>query len=317
MRQVPLGSDARRQQRDFVTRFGRLTNGVFDPLNALGGSLLQDQAIDPSGLEHVPREANAVAKRQSTSLFGLGLIEAIPESTILRGIRSKPVDGVLGKASMVMDVSTQKTLLGRFGWKEQQATLLSFAADAYVNEMGITNSLFPTENAPNGNVALLKKLDGVRDPEDLKDPVTGKASIDLLTDFMRFLGPPPTRPATPSSTFGAKLFLDLGCVNCHTPRMLTGPSPIQALNNKEVMLYSDLRLHDTGTLGDGIAQGTAGVRHMKTSTLWGLRVSGPYLHDGRASTSEAVIQGHVGEAKNSKDRFLKLTSDQQAFLSNS
>ncbi len=300
--------------RVFVTRFGRVANGVFDPLVSLGGSLLQERAIDPSGLEHVPHEANVVARRQSTPLFGLGLIEAIPDATILRGVRTKPVDGVLGKASMVLDVATQKTLVGRFGWKGQQATLLSFAGDAYLNEMGITNRLFPTENAPNGNVALLKKLDTVRDPEDQPDPVSGKAGIDVLADFMRFLGPPPTRPITASNAFGAKLFLDVGCASCHTPMMSTGSSKIAALNAKTVMLYSDLLLHDMGMLGDGIVQGTAGARDMKTPPLWGLSASGPYLHDGRAMTIEDAIKAHDGEAKVSRDRFLKLTRDQQALL---
>jgi CxxC motif-containing protein (DUF1111 family) len=157
----------------FVTRFGRAANGVFDPLTSLGGSLLQERAIDPSGLEHMPREANVVVRRQSTPLFGLGLIEAIPDATILRGVRTKPVDGVLGKASMVVDAASGRTRVGRFGWKGQQATLLSFSGDAYLNEMGITNRLFPIENAPNGNVALLKKLDTVRDPEDQVDPLDG------------------------------------------------------------------------------------------------------------------------------------------------
>ena len=297
-----------------VTRFGRVVSGQFDPLTSLGGSLLQERAIDPSGLEHVPREATVIARRQSTPLFGLGLIEAIPDAMILRGVRTKPVDGVLGQASMVVDAASKKTLVGRFGWKAQQATLLSFAGDAYLNEMGITNRLFPTENAPNGNLVLLKKLDTVRDPEDQVDPDSGKAGIDLLADFMRFLGPPPTQPITASNTFGAKLFLDVGCTSCHTPVMFTGPSKIEALNAKSVMLYSDLLLHDMGSLGDGIAQGTAGVREMKTPPLWGLRVSGPYLHDGRAMTIEDAIKAHDGEAKVSKDRFQKLTRDQQALL---
>lgn len=297
-----------------VTRFGRTTNGVFDPLTSLGGSLLQERAIDPSGLEHVPREANVVAQRQSTPLFGLGLIEAIPDATILRGVRTEPVDGVLGKASMVVDVATKKTLVGRFGWKGQQATLLSFAGDAYLNEMGITSRLFPTENAPNGNAALLKTLDTVRDPEDQEDPTNGKADIDRLADFMRFLGPPPTLPITASNTFGAKLFLDVGCTSCHTPMMTTGSSTVAALNAKSVMLYSDLLLHDMGTLGDGIVQGTAGARDIKTPPLWGLRASAPYLHDGRAATIEDAIKAHTGEGTVSKDRYLKLTPDQQALL---
>ena len=298
----------------FVTRFGRTANGVFDPLTSLGGSLLQERAISRDGLEKIPPQANVIAKRQSTPLFGLGLIEAIPDATILRGVRTTAVNGVLGKASMVQDVATGRRLVGRFGWKAQQANLLTFSGDAYLNEMGITSRLFPTENAPNGNVALLTRLDKVRDPEDQVDPADGKGDIDRLTDFMRFIAAPPTAPVTASTAFGAKIFLDTGCASCHTPMMMTGPNPVSALSNKTVMLYSDLLLHDMGPLGDGIAQGSAGARDMKTPPLWGLNVSGPYLHDGRAATIEAAIQAHDGEARIIMDNYLKLNADQKQLL---
>jgi CxxC motif-containing protein (DUF1111 family) len=297
-----------------TTRFGRVTNGVFDPLTSLGGSLLQERAISQDGLERVPSQANVTALRQTTPLFGLGLIEAIPDATILKGVRKQPVDGVLGKASMVADVATGKTLVGRFGWKAQQATLLAFSGDAYLNEMGITNRLFPTENAPNGNQALLKKLDTVKDPEDKPDPNTGKAGIDLNADFMRLMGPPPPKALTASNAFGGKFFIDGGCANCHTPSMTTGPSTVAALSSKTVMLYSDLLLHDMGSLGDGIVQGNAGPREMKTAPLWGVSASAPYLHDGRARTLDDAIRAHDGEGKASRDRYLKLTTDQQSLL---
>lgn len=297
-----------------VTRFGKVTGGVFDPLTSLGGSLLQERAISPNGLEKVPTSANVVAKRQTTPLFGLGLIEAIPDAVILKGVRTTAVDGVLGKASMVQDVASGKSLVGRFGWKAQQASLLAFAGDAYLNEMGITNRLFPTENAPNGNVTLLKQLDKVKDPEDTVDPATGKAGIDLLADYMRFLAPPPTQPVTASTAFGAKFFLDVGCTSCHTPSMTTGPSPVSALNNKTIFLYSDLLLHDMGSLGDGIVQGAAGAREMKTPPLWGAAASEPYLHDGRARTLDEAIRAHDGEGRSARDKYLKLTPDQQKLL---
>lgn len=297
-----------------VTRFGRTTGQTFDPLTSLGGSLLQEKSIDPAGLERVPSQANVVARRQTTPLFGLGLIEAIPDATILQGVRSRAAGGVLGKAAMVADVATGKNLVGRFGWKGQQATLLAFAGDAYLNEMGITNRLFPTENAPNGNVALLKRLDKVADPEDQVDRATGKAGIDKLTDFMRFLSPPPALPLNASTTFGAKLFNDVGCTNCHTPMMTTGRSSIPQLDSRRVMLYSDLLLHDMGSLGDGIEQGNAKGNEMKTPPLWGLRVSGPYLHDGRARSVDEAIRAHDGEAKTSKDNYLHLTRDQQRLI---
>jgi CxxC motif-containing protein (DUF1111 family) len=296
-----------------ATRFGRTTGTIFDPLESLGGSLLQERSISRD-VERIPKEANVTARRQTTPLFGLGLIEAIPDATILKGVRTRAVEGVLGKASSVKDVASGKTMVGRFGWKAQQATLLAFAGDAYLNEMGITNRLFPTENAPNGNVTLLRRLDRVADPEDEADPDTGRAGIDALADFMRYLAPPPTQPGTASTAFGAKFFLDVGCTACHTPSMTTGTHPVPALSQKTVMLYSDLLLHDMGSLGDGIVQGSAGAREMKTPPLWGVRASGPYLHDGRARTLDAAIRAHDGEARSARDKYLQLTPDQQKLL---
>ena len=255
-----------------------------------------------------------MAQRQSTPLFGLGLIEAIPDATILQGVRATPVDGVKGRASMVADIATGQSLVGRFGWKAQQATLLSFAGDSYLNEMGITSRLFPIENAPNGNLELLKKLDRVADPEDQFDPAAGKYGIDKLADFMRLLSPPPPLPITASTGFGGKIFVDIGCAQCHTPMLTTGPSSIPALNGQRVMLFSDLLLHDMGSLGDGIGQGTATGQEMKTAPLWGLRNSGPYLHDGRAATVEDAIRAHDGEATNSRDRYRRLSPDQKSLL---
>ena len=297
-----------------VTRFGRGTPQSFDPLTSLGGSLLQERAIDPAARESVPSQANIVIHRQSTALFGLGLIEAIPDATILAGVRKTPVDGILGRAAMVTDVASNKIMVGRFGWKAQQATLLAFSGDAYLNEIGITNRLFPTENAPNGNASLLKRFDLVKDPEDLHDPVSGKDGIDKLADFMRFLAPPPTRPLNAQTMFGAKLFADVGCTNCHTPMMRTGASLVGALRNQQVFLYSDLLLHDMGQLNDGVAQGDAKGKEMKTPVLWGVGGSAPYLHDGRAPTLDAAIRAHDGEARATKDRYMKLRPDQQQLL---
>jgi CxxC motif-containing protein (DUF1111 family) len=293
-----------------VTRFGRTENGVFNPLASLGGSLQQEMEINSVLHEVVPPQANVVAHRNSTPLFGLGLIEAIPDDAILRNVRRAPLDGVLGKVSKAADAATGKTLIGRFGWKAQQATLLSFAGDAYLNEMGITNRLFPVENAPNGNTQLLAQYDTVVDPEDVIDPATGRGDIDRVADFMRYLGAPPRPPLSNSAAMGRSVFQNTGCAVCHVPLMMTGPNKVAALNQQEVWLFSDLLLHDMGTLGDGIAQGTADVRDMKTAPLWGLRASAPYLHDGRAMTIDDAIKAHDGEAKASKDRYMKLSKQQ-------
>lgn len=291
-----------------VTRFGRVVNGQFDPLTEKGGSLLQRFAIDPAVLEVIPPEANIIANRLSTPLFGAGLIEAIPDATIQAGARQQKPDGVRGRAAIIDDIASGTQRVGRFGWKAQQATLTSFAGDAYVNEMGITNRLFPVENAPNGNRALLAQFDKFADPEDPADPVTGRADIDSLADFMRLLAAPvPTRQSQ-SASEGERLFGQVGCATCHTPTMQTGTSPIAALDRKPVSLYSDLLLHDMGRLNDGIAQPPAGgMREMKTAALWGLRLRQPYLHDGRAATVDEAIRGHDGEGAVARERYLRLS----------
>lgn len=300
--------------RRTVTRFGRTdAQGNFDPLESLGGSLLQARAINPAVREVVPAEANTVALRVTTPLFGAGLIEAIPDSAIVRGTLVAKPAGIRGRVSVVADVTTGLNRIGRFGWKAQQATLLAFAADAYRNEMGITNRFFPTENAPNGNTALLARFDRVLDPEDQIDPLTGKGDIDRVADFMRLLAAPPRGATTPSSLAGERLFASLDCAACHTPTMTTGKNSIAVLSEKSVGLFSDLLLHDMGALGDRIAQGTAGPREMRTVPLWGLRERPVWLHDGRATTIDAAIRGHAGEAQNSRDRYnaLNATARQQ------
>ncbi len=297
-----------------VTRFGTTTGGHFDPLAALGGSLLQSQAIDPAALENVPAEATIVVHRQSTALFGAGLVEAIPDATIQALAQRKKADGVLGRAAMVDDVASGQTRVGRFGWKAQQATLLSFAADAYLNEMGVTNRFFPTENAPNGDLDKLAQFDHVADPEDVVDPVTGKGDIDVVADYMRLLAPPAPPRASGAMQVGLNSFTRLGCAECHVPTLMTGPSKIRALDRRPVVLWSDLLLHDMGSLNDGIEQADALGNEMKTAPLWGLKFGAPYLHDGRAPTIADAIRAHDGEGAASRDRFNKLTTSQQRQL---
>lgn len=300
-----------------VTRFGRITNGEFDGMYDLGGSLLQNRSIDPRFREVVPTGATIVARRLTTPTFGLGLLEAIPDATIQAGAAATKPDNVRGKVAMVLDIVSGQERVGRFGWKNQHATILAFTADAYLNEMGITNRFFATENAPNGNVAQLNQANTrvtIQGLQDQPDPNTGLSKIDRVTNFMRFLAPPPQRPLTNSATAGQALFTQIGCAVCHTPSMQTGPSPVAALSQKPVRLYSDLLLHDMGVLGDGIAQGAATGREMRTAPLWGLRSRPLWLHDGRARTIPAAITAHDGEAAPSRVRYQGLNATQRTQL---
>lgn len=294
--------------RNSVVRFGRVDGDRFDPLTALGGPLLQDRSIHPEARERVPAQANVVATRITTPLFGAGLIEAIADADIIANAARRQPDGIRGRVSMVVDPASGAQRVGRFGWKAQHATLVAFSAEAYNAEMGITNRLFPRENAPNGNAALLARFDRVAELEDAPDPATGRSDFDRLADFMRLLAPAPV-PARPSGSAlaGARVFEKLGCAACHLPVMVTGPHPVAALSGRTVPLYSDLLLHDMGSLGDGMVQGQAGAREMRTAPLWGLRLRRAFLHDGRATTVAQAIAAHDGAAAPARARMQAAT----------
>jgi len=296
-----------------VTRFGRASGGHFDPLVEKGGSLLQARAIVPEAQESVPPEANVVGQRITTPLFGAGLLEAIPDEDILQNEKRSKADSVSGRAAVITDVATGGQRIGRLGWKAQHASLLGFAADAYLNEMGVTSRLFPDENAPNGDRALLARVmvtTGINDPVD----ASGRSDIDLTADFMRLLAPPPTARASASALVGQRIFNQLNCDVCHRPTMTTGASPVAALAYKVVPLYSDLLLHDMGELGDGIEQGAATGREFKTAPLWGLSARPRFLHDGRALTIADAILAHAGEASHARSRFARLDDESRQQL---
>jgi CxxC motif-containing protein (DUF1111 family) len=172
--------------------------------------------------------------------------------------------------------------------------------------MGITNPLFPHENCPQGDCSMLSEnpAPGVNDPDG--------ASLNLLTDFTRFVGPPPRKPA-PSG--GAATFKSIGCAVCHLQTLVTGPNPEPALDRVAYHPFSDFLLHDMGTLGDGVDQGDAKATEMRTQPLWGVSQQARLLHDGRARNVADAILAHEGQGKAAKDRFAALSeSDRSALL---
>jgi CxxC motif-containing protein (DUF1111 family) len=295
------------------TRFGRLAGGVFDPLAGLGGSLMQDHAIDASTgytgsyvfvPEVVPSQANVTARRRTTPLFGLGLVEAVPDAYLIALAQLESNSPTPGRANLVVSASTGQTAVGRFGWKAQQAILFDFAGDAYLNEMGVTTPLFPNENCPQGNCAALA-FDPL--PSGVPNDVDN-SSLVKFANFMRLLAPPPRGAITPTVRAGGLVFLGIGCASCHVPVLVTGPSPIAALDRVPFSPFSDLLLHDMGSLGDGIAQGGAGTREMRTAPLWGCSAQPSLLHDGRATTLDDAIRAHDGQARAARDRFNQLNA---------
>jgi len=302
-----------------VTRFGKAAVGgnPFDPLESLGGSLLQAQAIGVQCLETVPPQANVVIHRITPHTFGAGLVEAIPGAAIIALANDPPYPAVAGIVTLVMPLEGGLPRPGRFGWKSQVATVLSFSADASLNEMGLTNRLLTHDNAPNGNAVVLAACDGVADPEDGPDG-EGFDRIDRQTDFQRFLAPPPQTPR--SGMTGEALFGQVHCNACHVAAFTSGTAAEAALSNVTFHPYADFLLHDV--IGDGIVQGMATEALMRTAPLWGLieRADVALLHDGRITggTAEqnlhAAILAHDKEAAFSRTAYLALSPAQQGQL---
>lgn len=252
----------------------------------------------------IPAEATVVARRMSVPVFGVGLIEAVPDETLMamEDPFDRDRDGISGRAAIVVDVATGRNRVGRFGWKAQHATLLTFSGDAYTNEMGITNDLFPVEPSNGVTPERMRECDRLKDPEDVVDPRTGKRAIDNFESFMRFLAPVGRGTITNDVRNGEQVFAAIGCTSCHVPSLSTGASASAAINRRTLALYSDLLLHDIGT-GDGIAQGAAEPGEIRTPALWGLRFRRPLLHDGSAATPREAILRHGGEASAVIDRY--------------
>jgi CxxC motif-containing protein (DUF1111 family) len=292
------------------TRFGTRDKKKFDPLLSGGGSLIQTDGIGPvNGCEFVgeelPPETTIVAGRKTTPLFGLGLIEAIPDSALSQ-LAAKQPRAIKGKVHQVKDVG-QPTRAGRFGHKAQAATLLQFSGDAYLNEMGITSPNFAQENCPNGDCGLLR-CDPVPDPED------DGSGVQAFADFMRLLAPPPRGAITPEVQAGEQVFQRIGCAGCHVPTWTTGSSPIAALNGVTFHPYSDFLLHDMGALGDGIEQGRARGTEMRTMPLWGLRMRQTFLHDGRTRSLADAIGAHAGQGQAAAEQFHQLSGPDMQLL---
>jgi CxxC motif-containing protein (DUF1111 family) len=298
-----------------VLRAGRLANGVFTA--PTGTTLIHLFSNPDHGCQaQIPANANVVVRRIPTPLFGAGLVEAIPDEAIRANESAANRDGVRGRAAVIVDAASNTRRIGRFGWKSQHATLLAFAADAYLFEMGITNDLFPDEVAAGIPPETLAGCDTVPGIEDRRDPVTGRRGIDNFANFMRFLAPLDRNPAGgPDAQRGGQIFNDIGCAICHTPVMMTGPDPANpALDRKPVALYSNLLLHDIGT-GDDIPQGAATGAEFRTAPLWGMRARKQLLHDGRALDAGQAIDMHAREADRSRQRFQALPpQDRRALL---
>ena len=239
----------------------------------------------------MPPEANIIARRIPIPLFGAGLVEAIDDETLLalEDPDDRNRDGISGRAAVIIDIGTGRSPVGRFGWKAQHATLLAFSADAYRNEMGITNELFPEELAFGISADQMKLLrSDFPIPKICRIARTRLRGIDNFEAFMKFLAPPPrgpiddTRAGGRGGLRGDRLRV-VPCAGAADGRRRR----IRCFDRKVVPLFSDLLLHDVGT-GDGIR------RKPRLPQRSGRRRCGacgrrPLLHDGSAATMEEAI----------------------------
>jgi CxxC motif-containing protein (DUF1111 family) len=251
------------------SRIGRRNSeGAFQFVDASGETLVHLFSIPTHGCQPaIPPEATIIARRAPIPLFGAGLVELIPDADIiaLEDPQDRDGDGVSGRAAR-LQLSTGEIRVGRFGWKAQHVSLLTFGADAYRNEMGITNDLFPREFAFGISADAMRRCDRVRDPEDFRDRRTGRRGIDNFASFMRLLAPIARGTVEPDAVAGEQVFAAIGCTTCHVPLHQTSPSTNRLYDRQPVFAFSDFLLHDVGT-GDGIAQAAAAENEIRTPAL--------------------------------------------------
>jgi CxxC motif-containing protein (DUF1111 family) len=283
-----------------VSRFGSDNGGNGPFTNLLGGQGLSK--LRPpweEGRENYdPATADVFEQRQTPSVLGLGLIDGIPDAAILANQDPDDLDGdgIRGVPRMLLVDGNLE--LGRFGWKAQVPRLADFVRDAMGGENGITT---PDDGR---GFALLA------DDDDVEDPELSPSQVEDLAFFLEQLGPPiPPGPTDALALRGQEVFRTLRCDKCHVPELQGADGPVR--------LFSDLLLHDVmGPDYRGMAEDGAPSGSFRTPPLWGIGDTAPYMHDGRASTLEAAIEAHHGEAEACAVGFeLAPTEQRQALIS--
>jgi CxxC motif-containing protein (DUF1111 family) len=297
---------------------------INDGANSISGrSIINDRAVLPQAQEHIPDTENIRALRAALNTLGDGFVEAIDDNT-LKAIAQNQRDLSEGKiAGEAIEVpvleAPGQNRVGRFGWKDQHSSLLSFIGDAYLNEMGVTNRLRPKDTTTIGKTTA--------DPEDVPDELD-LADIDHFAQFVRGTKVPPrdsVLAATADAAAGQAIFEKIQCNTCHVETITTAPAGTvinggaftvpDALGNKIIHPFSDFLLHDIET-GDGIVQaGPADTANkLRTAPLWGLRMRPRYMHDLKSLTLDDAIERHKGEAEHVEKRFDRLSPKEKQQL---
>jgi CxxC motif-containing protein (DUF1111 family) len=303
-------------------RAGTTINGIFTAPPGQNSSLIQLRAIAAAIQERIdvsPVTINVADFRTTLNTIGDGFIECI-DSNVIEAIRLNQPAAQRGvRIDVPVTEAGGATRTGRFGWKNQHASLVSFSGDAYLNEMGITNP-FDGTDGESENDSLNRSVaafDTVEDPEDEGE------DVEAFAAFMRQTRAPGRGPITAAVQRGEALFSAIGCAVCHVPSINTAPPGTSinqgafivptALGNKNIRPFSDFLLHNVGT-GDGIVQnGGQGTRNMlRTPPLWGVRGRPELMHDGLSLTFNNAIQRHANQATTSRNNFNSLSSSSRA-----
>lgn len=307
---APGGTGEQRLRK--ATRF--IPPNRCDTLTAAGGENVRTRAtplLVARGIhrEAVPAAATEQARFTVPFLFGLGLAEAVPDSTLAAHADSadRDHDGVSGRVGKDSDGR-----IGRFGRKAEARSIPEFVSGALHFEMGLTSPLRPEEGTLDG-----RPFPQGSDPTP--EPEIDQRRLDLLSAFVRFLAPlrrAPARDAADAAVVarGERIFHEIGCTACHTPVLRTGSSPVPALDHKAVALYSDLLLHDMGPALRSVCGRGSTPTEIRTAILMGVRYRRELLHDGRALGIPDAVAAHGGEATRARAAFQALPLQQRLAL---
>jgi CxxC motif-containing protein (DUF1111 family) len=322
-----------------ITRFGRMSGGQFDAMRAAGGPQLQNRAVLGYTAEVVPGGATGVARFTAPAVTGLGFLDAVDDSTLLRmqDPNDSNGDGISGRVQLVgandllarvvsLDavaddgVPTRGTLvdghyIGRFGKKALAVNLLQQVATAYHQDMGITSDIIPDE--------IFNPQVGAFTGDGAPEPEVPASVVNAVTFYIKTLRVPPRRNVQhPDVVAGEQLFKASACATCHVPTLTTGASHMPVFHRVTFHPFTDLLLHDMGPeLDDGYTEGRATTSEWRTAPLWGLGLAHRQqggtprlLHDGRATSIEQAIGFHGGEASASRAWFTALSPEQKRQL---
>jgi len=307
-----------------ISQISELRAGHFDGnvfTDHPGGSLIHSRAINAALQERLLDGNEVRSLRTTLNTLGDGFVEAISDETLIAIAQHQPgasrgrIDGEVIRVPVLEAGGVLR--VARFGWKNQHASLVSFSADAYLNEMGITSPLLPVENTSNG--VSVAGYDVVADPED------DGQDIEVFARFMRATKAPPRDEelaGTADALAGSQLFERIGCAICHVRNITTAPAGTvvnggaftipEALGDKLIHPFSDFLLHNIGT-GDGIVQngGPSTRNKLRTPPLWGVRTRNQLMHDGQSFTFNNAILRHAGEASGVINSYRRLTDQQR------